>query len=255
MHPFAAEFVGTFMLMLIGNGVNSNVLLTQTKGHASGWLVIAAGWGLAVFVGAFCCGGFSGAHINPAVTVAVTISGDLDLASAGGYILAQMAGAGSAALLVYLFFLQHFRVTKDADAILGCFCTAPNIRNLPQCFFCEVVGTFTLILPIFLMTTPSLIQGEAPATTDPTIGLGSLGLLPVGLLVFAIGLSLGGTTGYAINPARDFMPRLMHAMLPIAGKRDSDWGYSWVPIAGPLTGAVLAAAVHRLLLLFPGSIS
>ncbi|MEM8666064.1 MAG: MIP/aquaporin family protein [Planctomycetota bacterium] len=247
MHPFVAEFLGTFVLILFGNGVNANVLLARTKGHDSGWLVIAAGWGLAVFIGAFCCKDFSGAHINPAVTVAMTVSGELDLVSAGGYIVAQTLGATVAAVLVYLFYLQHFRVTKDPDAIMGCFCTSPSIRSLPHNFFCEMIGTFALILPIFLMVDPSLVQGDAPSGSDPVMGLGSIGLLPVGLLVFAIGLSLGGTTGYAINPARDLAPRIVHALLPIRGKRDSDWTYSWVPVAGPIVGAILAALVYRLL--------
>lgn len=251
MHPFAAEFIGTMMLLLFGNGVVANVLLTRTKGNNTGWLVITGGWGIAVFVGAFCCDEFSGAHINPAVTVAMVVAGELDLPSAGGYLVAQMLGAGFGSFLVYLFYLAHFRVTDDADAKLACFCTAPNIRNMPQAFFCEVVGTFALILPIFLMASPSLMQGEAPSSSDPVLGLGSIGLLPVGLLVFGIGLSLGGTTGYAINPARDLAPRLVHAILPIKGKRDSDWGYSWVPVAGPLTGAVLAVAVFRLLAMIP----
>ena len=247
MHPFAAEFIGTLMLLLFGNGVVANVLLNRTKGNDSGWIVISAGWGIAVFIGAFCCDAFSGAHINPAVTVAMVLAGELGIDDAGGYLAAQMAGAATGALLVYLFYRQHFNVTEDADAKLGCFCTAPNIRSLGQAYFCETIGTFALILPIFLMATPSLIEGAVPAETDPVLGLGSLGLLPVGLLVFGIGLSLGGTTGYAINPARDFAPRLVHAILPIKGKRDSDWSYAWVPIAGPITGAVLAVLVHRAL--------
>ena len=250
MQPFVAEFVGTLMLVLFGNGVVANVLLAKTKGYDAGWLAISAGWGIAVFIGAFCCGTFSSAHINPAVTVAMTLDGQMDLATAGGYIVAQMIGASLGAMFVYLFYRQHFLATDDGDAKLACFCTAPAIRNLPQAFFCEAIGTFALILPIFLMVSPSLVQGEAPASTDPVLGLGSLGLLPVGLLVFGIGLSLGGTTGYAINPARDLGPRLVHAILPIQGKRDSDWEYSWVPIAGPITGAVLAVAAYRMLQLF-----
>ena len=249
MHFFVAEFIGTMMLVLFGNGVVANVVLARTKGNDSGWIVIAAGWGIAVFIGAFCANEFSGAHINPAVTVAMVLGGKLGMLKAAAYIVAQMLGALLGALLVYLFYREHFNVTDDADAKLACFCTAPNIRKSGQAFFCEIIGTFALILPIFLMATPSLIEGSAPADSDPLIGLGSLGLLPVGLLVFGIGLSLGGTTGYAINPARDFAPRLMHAMLPIKGKRDSDWSYAWVPLAGPIVGAVLAAAVYRIVTL------
>lgn len=247
MHPFVAEFVGTMMLLLLGNGVVANVLLTRTKGNDTGWLVITAGWGIAVFVGAFCAAEFSGAHINPAVTVAMVLANELAIDQALGYLVAQFAGAAAGALLAYLFYREHFCVTEDADAKLACFCTAPNIRNMPQALFCEAIGTFALILPIFLMATPTVREGTAPADTDPVLGLGSIGLLPVGLLVFGIGLSLGGTTGYAINPARDLAPRIVHALLPIGGKRDSDWGYSWVPVAGPLIGAVLAALVYRLI--------
>jgi glycerol uptake facilitator protein len=248
MHPFVAEFIGTMFLILFGNGVVANVVLARTKGNDAGWVVIAAGWGIAVFIGAFCANQFSGAHINPAVTVAMVMAGKLAFGQAGGYIVAQMLGAIAGAVLVYLFYREHFNVTDDGDAKLACFCTAPNIRNLPQAFFCEVVGTFALILPIFLMITPSLIQGGEPADSDPILGLGSLGLLPVGLLVFGIGLSLGGTTGYAINPARDLGPRLVHALLPIKGKRNSDWSYSWVPVLGPILGAVLATGAYRIII-------
>lgn len=246
MNAYLAELIGTMMLILFGNGVVANVVLARTKGSNAGWLVIAAGWGIAVFIGAFCCKEFSGAHINPAVTLAMVLSDNLELAEAGWYVAAQMAGAMAGAILVYLFYREHFNVTDSKDAKLSCFSTAPNIRNLPQAFFCEVIGTFALILPIFLMVDPSL-SSDASGSSPPVLGLGSLGLLPVGLLVFGIGLSLGGTTGYAINPARDLGPRLVHAILPIRGKRDSDWGYAWVPVLGPLVGAVLAAAVHRLI--------
>ncbi len=247
MSPYVAEFIGTMMLLLFGNGVVANVVLDRTNGKDSGWIVISAGWGIAVFIGAFCASKFSGAHLNPAVTVAMVVAGKTLAGSAIGYIVAQMLGAMAGSGLVYLFYREHFQVTDDADNKLGCFCTSPSIRNLPQAFFCEVIGTFALILPIFLMVTPRLIQAGVPTETDPVLGLGSLGLLPVGLLVFGIGLSLGGTTGYAINPARDLGPRLMHALLPIAGKRDSDWSYAWVPVFGPILGAVLAVIVYWLI--------
>jgi glycerol uptake facilitator protein len=250
MHAYVAEFIGTAILILLGNGVVANVLLARTKGNASGWVVIAAGWGIAVFVGAFCSEKYSGAHLNPAVSVAMLIAGKLTLTETFGYIFMQMAGAMLGSLLVYIFYHEHFNVTDDADAKLACFCTSPAIRNLGQAFVCEVIGTFVLILPIFLMVTPSLeLSGiEMVGGESAKLGLGTLGLLPVGLLVFGIGLSLGGTTGYAINPARDLGPRLVHALLPIPGKRDSDWDYASIPVFGPLVGAALAAFTFRLVL-------
>jgi len=235
------------MLVLFGNGVVANVVLARTKGNGGGWILINAGWGVAVFVGAFCANDFSGAHLNPAVSVAMLVAGKLSFGSTISYIIAQMIGAMIGATLVYLFYRQHFIATNDPDAKLACFSTGPEIRNHLQSFFCEVVGTFALVFPIFLMITPSLVQGEAPAETDPTLGLGSLGYVPVGLLVFGIGMSLGGTTGYAINPARDLGPRIVHALLPIHDKRDSDWDYAWVPVAGPIVGGILAALLYLIL--------
>jgi glycerol uptake facilitator protein len=247
MNSYLAEFIGTALLIIFGNGVVANVVLARTKGSNSGWIVIAAGWAFAVFIGAFCAAPFSGAHINPAVTVAMAAAGKLATGKVAGYLIAQMLGGITGGTLVYLFYREHFKVTDNADAKLACFSTAPNIRNLPQAFFCEVVGTFVLILPIFLITEPRFNLTGAAGDTEVAIGLGSVGLLPVALIVFAIGLSLGGTTGYAINPARDLGPRLAHAFLPIPGKRDSDWSYAWVPVAGPLVGALLAALADRLL--------
>ncbi len=245
MSAYLAEFIGTTLLVLFGNGVVANVVLAKTKGNNAGWIVITAGWGLAVFVGAFCSAPFSGAHLNPAVTVAMALAGKLAVGQVAGYLAAQMAGGIAGGVLVYLFYREHFKASSDADGKLACFCTAPNIRNLPQAFFCEVIGTFMLIFPIFLMTDVSV--KFADATQPAQVGLGTLGLVPVALLVFAIGLSLGGTTGYAINPARDLGPRLAHALLPVPGKRDSDWGYAWVPVLGPLLGAALAAGAQMLL--------
>lgn len=247
MSPYTAEIVGTMMLILFGNGVVANVVLARTKGNGGGWLLINAGWGIAVFIGVFCSQEFSNAHINPAVTVANLVAGTMDFGTALGYIVAQFVGAIVGAALVYLFYRQHFVATEDPDAKLACFCTAPEIRNNVQAFFCEVVGTFALVLPVFLMSGAKLMQGDAPADGDQMIGLGSLGALPVGLLVFGIGMSLGGTTGYAINPARDLGPRLVHAVLPIHDKRDSDWEYAWVPVVGPVVGGILAAVVYMIL--------
>lgn len=244
MHAYVAEFIGTAILILLGNGVVANVVLNRTKGNASGWVVIAAGWGIAVFVGAFCSDKFSGAHLNPAVSVAMLIAAKLSLVDTLGFIAMQMAGAMFGSLLVYVFYHEHFKVTDDADAKLACFCTSPAIRNLGQAFLCEAIGTYVLILPIFLMIAPSV---ELSGIDTTKLGLGTLGLLPVGLLVFGIGLSLGGTTGYAINPARDLGPRIVHAFLPIQGKRNSDWDYAPIPVFGPLVGAALAAFTFRIL--------
>ncbi|MDB6175671.1 MAG: Glycerol uptake facilitator protein [Chthoniobacteraceae bacterium] len=248
MSPYLAEFIGTALLVILGNGVVANVVLERTKGQGGGWIVITAGWGFAVFVGAFCAAPISGAHINPAVTLAMACTGQLPWAQAPGYIGAQLAGGIVGGSLVYFFYREHFKLSADADAKLACFATAPNIRHLPQAFFCEVLGTFVLILPIFLMTQPSMKFPVGAVTSDVGVGLGTIGLIPVALLVFAIGLSLGGTTGYAINPARDLGPRLAHAFLPIPGKRNSGWGYAWVPVAGPLVGALLAVAARKVLI-------
>lgn len=252
MSSFVAEIVGTALLILFGNGVVCNVLLSRTKGNNAGWITIAAGWGMAVFVGAFCAAEASGAHLNPAVTIALVVAGKFAFGKALGYVIAQMIGAGIGAALVYLMYRAHFDITDDEDAKLACFCTAPAIRNNHQAFICEAIGTFALLLPILLMVAPSLTfdsmtnVGDLSGTT-PVLGLGALGPLPVGLLVFAIGVSLGGTTGYAINPARDLGPRIMHHLLPIRAKRDSDWGYAWVPVAGPIVGGVLAAILFRMI--------
>jgi glycerol uptake facilitator protein len=242
MKPLIAEFVGTAMLILLGNGVVANVVLSKTKGQNGGWIVIAWGWGMAVFVAVFSVGAFSGAHLNPAVSIALAAGHQFSWSLVPGYVAAQMFGAIFGAILVYLFYRDHFTATDDANLKLACFCTSPAIRNLPRNFFCEVVGTFMLILPIFLMVNPNFsFDLITPAKYSGKMGLGALGSLPVGLLVFAIGLSLGGTTGYAINPARDLGPRIAHAILPIPGKRDSDWSYAWLPIIAPIVGALLAA--------------
>ena len=248
MSPFAAEFIGTALLILLGNGVVANVVLRKTKGEGSGWIVIAFGWGMAVFVAVFCVGDVSGAHINPAVTVSLAAAGKFPWASVPSYVTAQMLGAVLGAVLVYLFYSDHYRVTDDAAAKLATFSTGPQIRSAASNLFSEVIGTFVLVFAVLSMTAPELrfVDGgqSLPGLTPGQIGLGAIGALPVGLLVLAIGLSLGGTTGYAINPARDLGPRIAHALLPIPGKGDSDWGYAWIPIFGPVVGGALAAAVH-----------
>jgi glycerol uptake facilitator protein len=244
MQALLGEFIGTALLILLGNGVVANVVLAKTKGSGAGWIVITFGWGMAVFVGVWCVGEISGAHLNPAVTLGFSLAGKSELTLAAGYIAAQMLGAIVGAVLVFLFYYDHYVASSDADAKLGTFATAPAIRNYPVNLFSEVVGTFVLVLAGLLAVDPS-ITSEAGAESitasgDMKVGLGAIGALPTGLLVLAIGLSLGGTTGYAINPARDLGPRIAHALLPVPGKRDSDWSYAWVPVVGPILGAVVA---------------
>jgi glycerol uptake facilitator protein len=250
MSVFWAELIGTAILIILGNGVVANVLLSRTKGHGAGWIVITFGWGMGVFVGAFCVSKYSGAHLNPAVTIAMAAAQRLEAKMLPVYIGAQMLGAILGAILVWVFYREHYKLTEDADAKLATFSTAPNVRNLGAAFICELIGTFILVFPIFCMIDPSVEMGNIPTQYKQkvTLGLGALGALPVGLLVFAIGVSLGGTTGYAINPARDLGPRIAHAILPIPGKRDSDWGYAWVPVLGPIAGGLLAAALARAIL-------
>ena len=250
MGVFLAEIIGTAILILLGNGVVANVVLNRTKGNGAGWIVITFGWGMGVFVGAFCVTKYSGAHLNPAVTMAMAAAGRLEWRMVPVYIGAQMIGAIVGAILVWVFYREHYKLTDDGDAKLATFSTSPNVRNLAAAFICEVIGTFVLVFPIFCIVASSTDKGDIPLPYKQavTLGLGALGALPVGLLVFAIGLSLGGTTGYAINPARDLGPRIAHAILPIPGKRDSDWGYAWVPVLGPIAGGLLAAGLARLIL-------
>ena len=234
MSPFIAEVVGTALLMLLGNGVVANVVLKDTKGQNSGWIVITLGWGMAVFVAVFAVAAFSGAHINPAVTVGLAAAGKFAWASVPGYLAAQFIGAALGAGLVWLHYRPHYEATDDADLILATFSTGPAIRQAPANFISEAIGTFVLVFAVLYLAAPE-------------VGLGALDALPVALVVLVIGLSLGGTTGYAINPARDLAPRIMHALLPIPGKRDSDWSYAWIPVAGPIAGALLAAGLYLLL--------
>lgn len=246
---FVAELIGTWLLILLGNGVVANVVLARTKGHGGGWIVISAGWGMAVFVAVFAVGDISGAHINPAVTFAMAIAGKLAWSLVPIYLVGQIIGAFVGGCTVYLFYRPHFQQTENRGLKLACFSTSPEVRSLPHAFISEVIGTFVLVLPIFLMAVPGMTVlgvGEASTRTVP-LGLGALGALPVGLLVFAIGLSLGGTTGYAINPARDLGPRLAHALLLGRKGESSDWPYAWIPILAPLVGALIAALVYLLL--------
>lgn len=232
MSPFVAEFVGTVLLILLGDGVVANVVLSRTKGSAGGWIVVTAGWALAVFVGVLTVGKFSGAHLNPAVTIGLAAAGKFLWESVPMYLFAQMLGAALGAVLVWAQYRSHFAATSDPDLKLAVFCTGPAIRHTFENLLSEIVGTTVLVLAVFYMAQPEM-------------GLGAVDALPVALVVLAIGLSLGGTTGYAINPARDLAPRLMHQLLPIPGKRDSDWGYAWIPVVGPILGALLAVLILR----------
>ncbi len=244
MIEYLAEFIGTMILILLGNGVVANVVLKKTKGENSGWIVIAAGWGMAVFVGVLIAGPISGAHLNPAVTIGLALSGLFPWLKVVPFILAQILGAMAGAYLVYLFYYDHFNQTSDSDDKMACFCTSPNIRSTKTNFFSEIVGTFVLIFGVLFINLP-FVEIDGLGVTK--VGLGSLEALPVGLIVFSIGLSLGGTTGYAINPARDLGPRIVHAIIPLKGKRDSDWGYAWIPVMGPITGAVIAVLLYYLI--------
>ena len=232
MSSFLGEFIGTAILILLGDGVVANVVLKNTKGHNSGWIVIAFGWGMAVFVGVLVSSAASGAHLNPAVTLGLAVAGKFAWANVPAYIAAQMLGACVGSGLVWLQYKAHFDITDDRNSKLAVFCTAPQIRSPLLNLISEIIGTFVLVF-------------AALRISSPAGGLGSIDALPVALVVLVIGLSLGGTTGYAINPARDLGPRLMHALLPIRDKRDSDWPYAWIPVAGPVIGAVLAAVVQN----------
>lgn len=241
MSPFLAEIVGTALLLLLGNGVVANVVLSGTKGENAGWIVITFGWGMAVFVAVFTVAGASGAHINPAVTLGLAAAGKFPWAEVPLYLAAQMIGAALGAVLVWLHYRPHFSPTDSPDAKLAVFATDPAIDSPLDNLLSEIIGTFVLVFAILYLAAPSIAGPDGL-----TGGLGALDALPVGLLVLAIGLSLGGTTGYAINPARDLAPRLVHALLPIPDKRDSNWGYAWVPVLGPLIGGALAATAYRL---------
>ncbi len=225
----------------------ANVLLDKTKGHGAGWLAIAAGWGFAVFTAVLCVAEFSGAHINPAVTLSLAAAGEFAWGKVPAFLVAQMLGAILGAGCVYLFYRDHYAVTESGDAKLATFCTSPAIRNSPGNLFSEATGTFVLVFGVLLMSDPTFEMSPGPSeAASVEVGLGSIGALRVGLIVFAIGLSLGGTTGYAINPARDLGPRIAHALLPVPGKRNSDWSYAWIPVVGPLLGGLLAALVYGL---------
>lgn len=235
MSPFLGEFIGTALLIIMGGGVVANVVLSKTKGQNSGWIVITFGWAMAVFIGVYASNSLGGSgHLNPAVTIGLAAFGDFDASLLGTYLAAQLSGAFTGAVIVWIAYKQHFDETADKDLKLAVFSTAPAIRNPLYNLLTEIIGTFILLFG-------ALTMSKSAAT------LGALDALPVALLVLGIGLSLGGPTGYAINPARDLGPRIAHFVLPIPGKRNSDWGYAWIPVVGPIIGGLLAAGLFKLL--------
>jgi glycerol uptake facilitator protein len=235
MSPFLGEFIGTMLLIILGDGVVANVILDKTKGYNGGLMSITFGWGMAVFVGVFTSVSLGGGgHLNPAVTLAMAYLGKLDSSLILTYLGAQFLGAFVGAVIVWASYRQLFDATTNADIKLGVFCTSPSIRNAASNIITEVVGTFVLVFGALLFI-------------NPETKLGSIEALPVALLVIGIGLSLGGPTGYAINPARDLSPRLAHFLLPIRGKRDSDWAYAWIPVVAPVLGAFIAAFVFQII--------
>ena len=235
MNHFTGEVIGTMLLIILGDGVVANVVLNKTKGNNSGLIVIAFGWAIAVFVGVYTSTKLGGSgHLNPAVTIAMTAFNGFDSTLLPTYIEAQFAGAITGGIIVWLAYKKHFDATEDKDAMLAVFCNAPAIRSTVFNLITEIIGTFVLVFGALAMSKPSST-------------LGTLDALPVGLLILGIGLSLGGPTGYAINPARDLGPRIAHFILPIKNKRDSDWGYSWIPVVGPVIGALIAAYLFKLL--------
>jgi glycerol uptake facilitator len=247
MHSVLAEAIGTMFLILLGDGVVANVLLTKTKGHQSGWLVITTGWAVAVTIAVYAVGRISGAHLNPAVTIGLAAIGSFPWSDVAGYVIAQMLGAFVGAALVWLAYLPHWRATADADAKLAVFSTGPAIHQPIANVVTEIIGTAVLLFGILAIAANAQVLVR-PGDLDLSVVFRH-GLQPllVGILILGIGLSLGGPTGYAINPARDLGPRIAHAVLPIPGKGDSGWGYAWVPIVGPIIGGILGAGLYAVI--------
>jgi glycerol uptake facilitator protein len=243
MNPYVFEFLGTLILVLFGDGVCAACSLNKSKAQGAGWVVIALAWGLAVMMGVLVAGPVSGAHLNPAVTLGLAIAGKFAWSQVCGYIVAQMLGGFAGAVLVYVFYKDHYKATADQpDTMLGTFCTMPAIWNPWRNFLSEFIATTILVFVILALGT----QGNAFQVGPVSAQTGAIGAWPVTCLIMALGMSLGGTTGYAMNPARDLSPRCAHAVLPIEGKRDSGWNYSWVPVAGPMLGACAAAGLFLL---------
>lgn len=244
MSAFFAEILGSMILILLGNGVCANANLKNTYGNNGGWMLINFAWGLAVFCGVIIAGPVSGAHLNPAVTIGLACAAKFPWAEVGPYILAQCIGGIIGIILLWLSYFDHFKETTDLDAKLGTFATGPAIHNPKMNFMSEVIATFVLVFVILYIAGPEF---SGNGISDVNIGLGSVGAIPVALLVVVIGMSLGGSSGYSINPMRDFIPRVMHTILPIGEKRDGNWGYSWVPTVGPFAGGALAGIIYTLI--------
>lgn len=244
MTPFIAELLGTMLLILMGAGVCANVLLSKTKGHASGWIVVTTAWAMGVFIGVVVAGPYSGAHLNPAVTLGLAIVGSFPWGEVLPFIAAQMLGGAAGAFLVWVAYKDHFDATEESEPKLYVFTTMAQIEKPLNNFLTEVIGTFVLMFVVFYISDGTF--GDHTAGVSGPVGLGSVGAIPVAFTVWVIGLSLGGPTGYAINPARDLAPRIMHAILPIKGKGSSRWDYAWIPVLGPLAGAAIAAFLFLL---------
>ncbi len=232
------EFIGTLVLVLMGDGVCAATTLERSKAKGAGWIVITLAWGFAVMAGVFIAGPYSGAHLNPAVSLGLAVAGTFPWKEVLPYCVAQMLGGFCGAGLVYIYYRDHYKAsTANPDGILGTFCTMPAIDHKPMNFLCEIIATCVLVFLILAIGT----QANTPA-----VGLGSIGAFPVTAIIMSIGMSLGGTTGYSLNPARDLGPRCIHALIPLEGKRDSGWSYSWVPVVGPMVGCLLAAGLYLL---------
>jgi glycerol uptake facilitator protein len=244
MHAYVAEAVGTLILILLGNGVVANVLLAKSKGERSGWLVITIGWGVAVAIAVYAVGRISGAHLNPAVTIGLAIIGSFPWREVAGYVTAQIVGAFLGAVLVWLAYLPHWGATQDPDAKLAVFSTGPAIHNAGANFLTEAIATAMLLFGVLAIGANAEGWVQAGEVDLSQVFSRALQPLLVGILVLGIGLSLGGPTGYAINPARDLGPRIAHALLPIPGKGPSGWAYSWIPIVAPLVGGIAGAALY-----------
>jgi len=242
--PYIAEFIGTFILLLLGEGVVANVNLKKTIAEGqTPWVLITSAWGFSVFVAVFITSQFSGAHLNPAVTIGLAVAEKFSWTLVPGYLISQLLGAMMGSWICYITYIDHYKVTSDEDSVRSTFCTGPAIRNLKNNFFSEFIGTFVLVFGVLFIAIPNI---EIDGLEVSSFGLGALEALPVGILVWVIGLSLGGTTGYAINPARDFGPRIVYQLIPRKNK-DADWSYAWIPILGPFTGGVFAGFIYLLL--------